>query len=60
MNWFSAVIAFVGPALLPIAVAVLLEELTYGGLVRLLLVPRPGNHNRKNPKPRIGGTKCSH
>ena len=60
MNWFSAAIAFVGPALLPIALAVLLEELTYGGLVRLLLVPRPGNHKPESPKPRIGGTKCSH
>ncbi len=29
-------------ALLPIASALLLEELTYGGLVRLLLAPRPG------------------
>ncbi len=60
MNWFAAAIAFVGPALLPIAVAVLLEELTYGGLVRLLLVPRPANHKQENPKRGIGGTKCSH
>jgi hypothetical protein len=60
MNWIAAAIAFVGPALLPIAVAVLLEELTYGGMVRLLLVPRPGNRKQESPKPQIGGTKCSH
>jgi hypothetical protein len=34
-NAFSAV-------LLPVAAVLLLEELTYGGLVRLLLAPRPG------------------
>jgi hypothetical protein len=28
-------------ALLPLAALLLLEELTYGGLVRLLLAPRP-------------------
>jgi hypothetical protein len=28
-------------ALLPLAAVLLLEELTYGGLVRLLLAPRP-------------------
>ena len=27
---------------LPLAAVLLLEELTYGGLVRLLLAPRPG------------------
>jgi hypothetical protein len=32
-------------ALLPLAAALLLEELTYGGLVRLLLAPRPGSGN---------------
>ena len=28
--------------LLPVAAGLLLEELTFGGLVRLLVVPRPG------------------
>jgi len=59
MNWLSAAIAFVGPALLPIAAALLLEELTYGGLVRLLLAPRPGNHKQASPEPKRGG-KCLH
>ena len=31
-----------GAALLPVAAALLLEELTFGGLVRLLMAPRPG------------------
>jgi hypothetical protein len=30
-----------GAALLPVAAALLFEELTFGGLVRLLLAPRP-------------------
>ncbi len=60
MNWLGSLVAFIGPALLPIAAALLLEELTYGGLVRLLLAPRPGNHKEESPKPRVGGRKCLH
>ena len=60
MNWLGSLIAYIGPALLPIAAALLLEELTYGGLVRLLLAPRPEDHKDKSPKPRLGGTKCLH
>jgi hypothetical protein len=60
MNWLGSLIASVGPALLPIAAALLLEELTYGGLVRLLLAPRLDDHKRKSPKPGIGGNKCLH
>ena len=42
-----------GAALLPVAAGLLFEELTYGGLVRLLLTPWPRtgrqvqNHNKK-------------
>jgi hypothetical protein len=42
-----------GAALLPVAAGLLFEELTFGGLVRLLLTPWPGtgrqdqNHNKK-------------
>ena len=32
-----------GAALLPVAAALLFEELTFGGLVRLLLAPWPGS-----------------
>ena len=60
-------------ALLPLAAALLLEELTYGGLVRLLLAPRPetGEHGApsgrssslgcesKEPNHQTGGGKCS-
>jgi hypothetical protein len=59
--------------LLPVASALLLEELTYGGLVRLLLAPRPGagDHGatggkvlpavgkRAEPNQADGGGKCS-
>ncbi len=46
--------------LLPVAAALLLEELTYGGLVRLLLAPRPETEKPKEPNHRNGGGKCSH
>jgi len=47
-------------ALLPVAAALLLEELTYGGLVRLLLAPRTETGKPKGPKHTNGGEKCSH
>jgi hypothetical protein len=60
--------------LLPLASALLLEELTYGGLVRLLLAPKPGagaygaaggkaplaGGRRQEPNQPNGGRKCSH
>lgn len=46
-------------ALLPITAALLLEELTYGGLVRLLLAPRPETGKPQEPNHRNGGGKCS-
>jgi len=65
-----------GAVLLPVAAGLLLEELTFGGLVRLLLAPRPKtlNHGarrkpdsslaRRRGEPRnsreLGGAKCSH
>ena len=60
MNWLGTAIAFLGPALLPLAAALLLEELTFGGLVRLLLAPRPVHHKQGSPKQRSGGGKCLH
>ena len=60
MNWLGSLIAFIGPALLPTAAALLFEELTYGGLVRLLLAPRPQDQKLESPKPEIGGRKCLH
>jgi hypothetical protein len=47
-------------ALLPMAAVLLLEELTYGGLVRLLLAPRPETGKQEEPNHRSGGGTCSH
>jgi hypothetical protein len=49
-----------GAVLLPIAAALLFEELTCGGLVRLLLAPRPGTGKRNERKSIEGEGKCSH
>jgi hypothetical protein len=54
MNGFGAV-------LLPVVAALLFEEFTFGGLVRLLLAPRPHASKRKGQSHQLrGGTKCSH
>jgi hypothetical protein len=45
--------------LLPVVIGVLLEELTFGGLVRLLLAPWPGHRKQEEHTNRKGGTKCS-
>ena len=39
-----------GMVLLPVAAGLLLEELTFGGLVRLLLAPRPGTGRCGTPR----------
>jgi len=60
MTLLTEAMSGLGSALLPVVAALLFEELTFGGLVRLLLAPWPGNRRRmehKNPKE---GTKCSH
>jgi hypothetical protein len=46
-------------ALLPLAAALLLEELTYGGLVRLLVAPKPKTGESREPNHQNGGGKCS-
>ena len=43
MNLIHNVMGGLGAVLLPVATALLFEELTFGGLVRLLIVPRRGN-----------------
>ena len=48
MNLLAEAMSGFGAVLLPVAAALLLEELTFGGLVRLLLAPRPGD--RRNDK----------
>jgi hypothetical protein len=42
MNLLAEAMSGLGAALLPVAAALLFEELTFGGLVRLLLAPWPG------------------
>ena len=60
MNFLARAISDFEAALLPVAAALLLEELTYGGLVRLLLAPRTDTGKPKGPKNANGGEKCSH
>jgi hypothetical protein len=60
MNLLDRAIADVGTVLLPLAAALLFEELTLGGLVRLLLAPRPQTSKPKETHHRNGGGKCSH
>ena len=51
-----------GAVLLPIVTGLLFEELTLGGLVRLLLAPRPktNRHTERTHLERNGERKCSH
>lgn len=58
MDWLITAITALGAVLLPVAALLLLEELTFGGLVRLLLAPRPEPGKRTEPKPANGGGKC--
>jgi len=75
MNLLADAMGGLGVVLLPVAAGLLLEELTFGGLVRLLLAPRPGTTKRRNPATRLsspgnkrnelknlgsGGSRCSH
>jgi hypothetical protein len=52
-----------GAALLPVVTGLLLEELTFGGLVRLLIAPWPKTHahsERNHVEAKKGESKCSH
>jgi hypothetical protein len=76
MNLLTDAMSGLGAVLLPIATGLLLEELTLGGLVRLVLAPRPKTRRRgvrrewelsakhgcgePNEKSKFGGTKCLH
>jgi hypothetical protein len=44
--------------LLPLVAGLLLEELTFGGLVRLLLAPWPEHRKRREHKNRKEDRKC--
>ncbi len=60
MNLLSEALGGIGAVLLPIAAGLLFEELTLGGLVRLLLAPRPETGEQKEHNNPNGGMKCSH
>lgn len=60
MSLLARAISDVEAALLPVAAALLLEEMTYGGLVRLLLAPRTDTGKPGGPNHTNGGEKCSH
>lgn len=49
-----------GPVLLQVVAALALEELTFGGLVRLLLAPWPGARKQKEHNRTKGEGRCSH
>jgi hypothetical protein len=51
-----------GAALLPVVTGLLLEELTFGGLVRLLIAPWPRTKKtpERNHQESNGERKCSH
>ncbi len=55
--WFDSALSWLGTVLLPLSAALFLEELTYGGLVRLLLAPRPGSGKQASPTDGSGGGK---
>jgi hypothetical protein len=49
MNLLTEAMNSLGAVLLPVAAGLLFEELTCGGLVRLLLAPWPGTGKRGTP-----------
>jgi hypothetical protein len=57
MTWLDSALSWLNAALLPLSAALLLEELTYGGLVRLLLAPRSDTGKQTSPKHESGGGK---
>jgi hypothetical protein len=57
MNLLGHAMSGLGAALFPVVAALLFEELTFGGLVRLLLAPWPGTGKRGEQKQASGGRK---
>jgi hypothetical protein len=60
MSVLGSAIPCLEAALLPLASALLLEELTYGGLVRLLLTPKPESSRQRGVPRHEGERKCLH
>jgi hypothetical protein len=57
MDWFITAITALGAVLLPVAAVLLLEELTLGGLARMLLTPQPVTSKRPEPQPGRGAAR---
>jgi len=57
MNLLNEALGGLGAALLPVVAGLLLEELTFGGLVRLLIAPWPGIRKKRGRKNRRGEGK---
>jgi len=60
MTLLTEAMSRLGALLLPFTAALLLEELTLGGLVRLLVAPWPESRNNTERKNAEGERKCSH
>jgi hypothetical protein len=58
MNLLTEAMNGLGAAVLPVVAALLLEELTYGGLVRLLVAPWPGSGRRGERGDRSSSLGC--
>jgi hypothetical protein len=57
MNLLMEAMGDLGAALLPLVAALLFEELTFGGLVRLLVAPWPGTGKHKERNKQKGEGK---
>ena len=61
MRFVTEAVNILGAVLLQIAVGLLIEELTFAGLVRLILAPRPaGGKDKGRSDGDKGENKCSH
>jgi hypothetical protein len=61
MRIVTEAVNILGAVLLQIAVGLLIEELTFAGLVRLILAPRPaGGKNKELNNGDKGEDQCSH
>jgi hypothetical protein len=62
MSLFGGAMSGLGAALLPVAAALLFEELTFGGLARLLLAPWPGTgkHGARGGRSSTAGGRKEH
>ena len=58
MNLLMEAMRGLGAVMLQVVAALLLEELTFGGLVRLFIAPRPGAAIREVPNERSSSAGC--